>query len=211
MRAFFKSRKPYLAEALRKLSAMSLAVGVMFSIPLAGAGWAQTQEMPAAQVSAAETDTRVLLERLRAAGPEEAEGIARQIRRTWSRSGSASADLLLKRGRDALRAKKPKVAIEHLTALTDHAPDFAEGWHARASAYYQEHLYGPALEDLARTLALNPNHFEAIQGLGAIFEQLGDQARAYEAYSQVLTIHPHHADVLEAVERLESKVKGPAL
>ncbi|MEM9580174.1 MAG: tetratricopeptide repeat protein [Pseudomonadota bacterium] len=169
----------------------------MYSIPLAG--FAQT------------ADVDGLLKDLATAPEAEAKTLARDVRRHWSRSGSASADLLLKRGRDALRAQKLPVAIEHFTALTDHAPEFAEGWHMRASAYYQAELYGPAIEDLARTLALNPNHFDAIQGLGAIFEQLGDHDRAYDAYTQVLAIHPYHADVIEAMERLESKVKGPAL
>ncbi|WP_431364026.1 tetratricopeptide repeat protein [Planktotalea sp.] len=180
---------------------------MVYSIPFASKS--EAQESPTR--NEAEIDAALLLEQLRDAEASEASKIARDLSRAWSRSGSASADLLLKRGRDALKAKKPKVAIEHLTALTDHAPEFAEGWHMRASAYYQEKLYGPALEDLARVLALNPNHFEAIQGLGAIFEQLGDQTRAYEVYEQVIAIHPHHADVLEAMKRLEPKVKGPAL
>ncbi|MCC5763557.1 hypothetical protein LH496_28225, partial [Klebsiella pneumoniae] len=47
------------------------------------------------------------------------------ILRAWSRSGSASMDLLLKRGEAALDAGDPDAAIGHLTALTDHAPDFA--------------------------------------------------------------------------------------
>lgn len=207
MRAHITTRKPYLAAELRKATCAIILALVVNSIPLQGPAFAQE----ATQQSAAEVDAEILLSQLRDAGPDEAAKIASQIKRSWTRSGSASADLLLKRGRDALRAKKPQTAIEHLTALTDHAPDFAEGWHMRASALYQEELYGPALEDLARVLALNPKHFEAIQGLGAIFEQLGDPTRAYEVYEQVLAIHPHHASVLEAMERLETTVKGPAL
>ena len=207
MRAFIQTRKPYLAEVLRKLTRAVFLALVMFSIPNVAAAQVQGES----DKSPSEIDASVLLQQLRTADAVEAEKIARAIKRIWARSGSASADLLLKRGGDALRAKKPKVAIEHLTALTDHAPDFAEGWHKRASAYYQEMLYGPAIEDLGRVLALNPNHFEAIQGLGAIFEQLGDKERAYEVYEQVLAIHPHHADVLEAMKRLEPMVKGPAL
>ena len=200
-------RKPYLAAELRKLGVTS---GLALALLVAPMGQAvSAQEL--SQQSGAEVNAGLLLQKLRDADETEALKLATQLKRSWARSGSASADLLLKRGRDALKAKKPKVAVEHLTALTDHAPDFAEGWHLRASALYQQKMYGPALDDLQTTLRLNPNHFDAIQGLGAIFEQLGDPKRAYEVYEQVLTIHPHHADVLEAMERLESKVKGPAL
>ena len=207
MRTPFPTRKLYLAEYLRKLSG-TLGVTLLLL--------ASPYSLPAvAQDVAPKSETDVnalgLLEQLRDADAVEAAKIAKQIKRNWARSGSASADLLFKRGRDALGANKPKVAFEHLTALTDHAPDFSEGWHLRASALYQQELYGPALEDLERALTLNPQHFDAIQGLGAIFEQLGDPKRAYEVYEQVLAIHPHHTTVLEAMERLEADVKGPAL
>lgn len=207
MRAFIPSGKPYLAEELRKLTGAAFVALVAYSIPYL----APLNAQEASAQSMAETDTAILLDQLRDAQADNAKKIARELKRSWSRSGSASADLLLKRGRDALKAKKPKVAVEHLTALTDHAPDFAEGWHTRASAYYQQELFGPAVDDLAQALALNPNHFDALQGLGAVFEQLGDAARAYEVYEQVLTIHPHHADVLEAMKRLDKKVNGPEL
>ena len=195
------ARKPYLAAFLRNCTAGAFAAVVWYSVPL-----------PAfAQSAQAQQDMQVLLEALKDAPEAKAKTLARDIRRSWRRSGSATADLLLKRGRDAMRAKKLDLAIEHFTALTDHAPDFAEGWHMRASAYYQSDLYGPAIEDLGRTLALNPHHFDAIQGLGAIFEQIRDYDKAYEAYAQVLAIHPFHDAVTEAMERIEPKVKGPAL
>ena len=207
MRALNQTRKPYLAAKLRKLSCVLCVSFVVFALPYNLPVSAQDVTVQ----SEVDINAQVLLEQLRDAEASEALKIASQIKRNWARSGSASADLLLKRGSDALKAQKPKVAIEHLTALTDHAPDFAEGWHMRASALYQQEMYGPALDDLERTLALNPDHFDAIQGLGAIFEQLGDPKRAYEVYEQVLTIHPHHAAVLEAMKRLDVEVKGPAL
>ena len=81
-------------------------------------------------------------------------------------------DLLLQRGQEAMEAGDLDAAIEHFTALTDHAPDFAEGWNARATAFFQDERYGPALADIERTLALNPDHFGALMGLAMILEQL---------------------------------------
>ena len=207
MRAFIQTRKPYLAAHQRKPNSAFFLALVVFCIHFSTFGAAQE----VARQSKAEINAQLLLQRLSEAGPEDATRIARQIKRNWARSGSASTDLLLKRGNDALKAKKPRIALEHLTALTDHAPNFAEGWHTRASAFYQQDMYGPAVADLEQALRLNPFHFDAIQGLGAVFEQLGDHEGAYEAYKQVIAIHPHHTAVLEAMERLEDKVRGPAL
>jgi len=152
-----------------------------------------------------------LLDELRAAPAEQAQRIERDIRRIWSRTGSATMDLLLKRGRDALEVNDSAKAMQHFTALTDHAPDFAEGWHGLALAYYQAQRYGPTVDALERTLALNPQHFGAMKGLGAVLEQVGMPDRAYDAYSLVLDINPNDTDVIEALERLETRVKGTTL
>ena len=133
------------------------------------------------------------------------------ILREWSKSGSASMDLLLKRGREAMEAGDLTAAIEHLTALTDHAPDFAEGWNARATAYFLAGQLGPSIDDIKRTLALNEHHFGALTGLGMILEELGRDAAAMEVYRASLAIHPHQDNIKQALERLERKTSGTAL
>ncbi|MCQ0971651.1 hypothetical protein MLD63_14605 [Paracoccus sp. TK19116] len=130
------------------------------------------------------------------------------ILREWSRSGSAAMDLLYKRGEDALDGGDAATAIGHLTALADHAPDFASGYHMRAVAYATEGDYGPALADLARALQLEPRHFPALTQLGFLLEDMDQPERALDAYRQSLAIHPHQQDVLDAVERLEQAETG---
>ena len=102
-------------------------------------------------------------------------------------------------------------AIEHFTAVVDHAPDFAEGYNGRATAYYFAGLIGPALDDIRQTLVLNPRHFGALRGFGAILEQLGQDEQALEVYGKVLALSPHAPDMEEAAERLEQKLLGRSL
>ncbi|MEP4194087.1 MAG: tetratricopeptide repeat protein [Aliishimia sp.] len=152
-----------------------------------------------------------LLESLQTASPEEASRIDRTLRSEWSKSGSASMDLLLRRGRKALDEDNLDAAIEHFTALTDHAPDFAEGWHGLARAYFQADLYGPTLDALGHVMVLNPDHYNAIFGLGALFQQFGDFVRAENAYRQVLALNPHHEEAIEAIEQLKRQGIGRTL
>ena len=126
-----------------------------------------------------------------------------EIKAEWSKSGSAAMDLLLRRGREAIEKGDYPLAIEHLTALTDHAPQFAEGYHARAEAYFRADLYGPALDDLEKTLALNPSHFDAIFGLAVMFQEFGELRKAAELYRKVLALHPNHDNAREALSRLK--------
>ena len=162
-------------------------------------------------LAAQTADEDALLSELAQTDPSGAIRIDRELQALWSKSGSSSMDLLFRRGQEALEEGDTTAAIEHLTALTDHAPDFAEGWHLRAQAFYQANLFGPAVADLERALALNPNNYNAIFGLGAILEQFSDYDRAFEAYSRVKAMHPFHEEVDSALKRLESRVSGTSL
>ena len=154
------------------------------------------------------SEDAVLLQRLALADEVEAAQIEQRLTQIWSRSGSASFDLLLQRGEDALEADNIPAAIEHFTAVTDHAPGFAEGWHRRAQAYFLADLIGPAVADLERSLALNPNHFGALRGMAGIFERLDMPQMALEAYAAFLAIHPSDITVRGARDRLQQSLLG---
>lgn len=130
------------------------------------------------------------------------------ILREWSKSGSAAMDLLLKRGEEALDAGDTDAAIGHLTALTDHAPDFAAGWQTRATAYASIGQFGPAVADMARVLELEPRHFGALIQMGAILEEMDENERALQAYREALKIHPHQQEAKDGVARLEKLLSG---
>ncbi|WP_246053417.1 tetratricopeptide repeat protein [Paracoccus hibiscisoli] len=130
------------------------------------------------------------------------------ILREWSRSGSPAMDLLLRRGETALDQGDLAGAIGHLTALTDHAPDFAAGFQARAAAYAMDGQFGPALEDIRRALSLEPRHFAALTQLGAMLEEMGEDDRALAAYRASLAIHPHQQEAIDGQARLERRRTG---
>lgn len=152
-----------------------------------------------------------LFAQLLTADEAESQQIETDIWLEWSKSGSPAMDMLLQRGRDALNQGQPELAIQHLTALIDHDPDFAEGWNARATAYYQSGDLGPSIADIGRVLTLNPKHFGALSGLGSIFEELEKPKEALEVYRAALAIHPHAPGVQEAIDRIETKLQGQNL
>jgi len=136
---------------------------------------------------------------------------AAKIETAWSKSGSDSMDLLLERGRAAMKAHEYNKALQHLTALTDHAPDFAEGWYVRAGVFYKIGEFGMAIHDIQKTLALTPRQYQAMWGLGRIYEDLDMPTQALAAYRAALAVHPHHANILKAVNRLQAQTEGPLL
>lgn len=150
-----------------------------------------------------------LFERLAAAKtPEEAKGIANLIQRRWARSGSDTADLLMTRAQDALKARELPLAIELLDRVVSLEPDWAEGWNQRANALFLAGDPIRSLLDIAETLKREPRHYGAMMGLGTILRQQGDDKRAMVAYRRALEVYPQLDAVKDAVESLKLEVDG---
>ena len=162
-------------------------------------------------VLAQETVLDGLYQELLDADEQSYARVERQIMSEWEKSGSPAMDLLLRRGKDALDDGQPDVAVEHFSALVDHAPEFAEGYYGRASSYYLLGLIGPALADIREALRLNPRHFEAMRGLANILQELERTEDARELYELILTINPQSAEAQLAVDFLNLQLEGQAL
>jgi len=57
-------------------------------------------------------------------------------------------------------------------------------------------------------LALEPRHFGALSGLGAIFMALDESARALKVFEAALAINPHLGSVKERVEEIRQELAG---
>ena len=164
-------------------------------------------------LAAGQTHSRVddLLDRLAQPDLRNWQVVEDEIVMLWARSGSATADYLLERGRAALADGDFSAAYNHLTALTDHAPEFAEGWNARATLFFEMQHFGPSIADIGRTLALEPRHFGALMGLGFMLEDMGELDHALAAFQAAQAIHPHREEINEAVARVSRALNGAAL
>lgn len=147
---------------------------------------------------------------LAGAGVQEAEarGLENAIWEVWGNSGSATVDLLMRRGEQLMEVAELDSAIAVLGDVVALAPGFAEGWNRRATAYFLNGDYQRALKDIERTLSLEARHFGALAGLGSIMAELGEDRRALRAYQMALQINPHLRGIAEQAKKLELPVKG---
>lgn len=152
-----------------------------------------------------------LFARLQTATPEAAQRIEREIWSEWSHSGSPAMDRLLQQGRLALAQRRFGAAIDSFSVVIENAPEFAEAWNSRATAFYMAGRFGLSVSDIAEVLRLNPRHFGAISGLGSIFEATGRDKEALQVYKEALKIHPHLRGIAEKVKALEDKLLGQEL
>lgn len=177
-------------SAVRNLAATS---AVSLSLTMVAA---LAEEMP--------TRLDTLYEQLADADATDAPRIAAEIDLELSKSGSAAMDLLLGRGRAALAQGAFREALAHLTALTDHAPDFAEGWYLRAQAHAELGQAGPALGDLERALLLEPRHYMALLQFAVLLEELDLPDLSLEAYTRVQDLYPQLTTAADGIKRLQA-------
>jgi tetratricopeptide (TPR) repeat protein len=165
------------------------------------------QEKQAQGGSVAELLTRLA----EAQSPEDARSIENRIEVLWSQSGSASADLLLRRASEAADDKDLDTAMELLNRLNALAPDFAEAWYRRAEIAVHKENYNDAVASLQRALQLQPAHFLAQAELGQLLEELGDKAHALDAYRKALKLDPQLDGLDDRIRVLTRDVEGQAI
>lgn len=165
----------------------------------------------AQETGEARVDVPGLMAQLAEPDQDRWQRIERQILREWARSGSAALDVLFQRGQNALAEGRGQDAVDHFSAVIDQAPEFAEAWNGRATAWFMLNRYGLSLADIEQVLALNPQHFGALAGLGMILEELGDLDAARTAFEASHALHPHQLGVRAGLARLARSAQGQEL
>ncbi len=142
---------------------------------------------------------------------EAAKRVAGQIERLWLFSGSATVDLLMERARKAIGESKHDLAQQLLNAVVSIAPDYAEGFNRRAFLKFTRNDREGAVGDLRRVLALEPNHFKALEGLAQIWRDTGNKKGAYRVIKQLLEVNPFAPNAKQLHDELQRDVDGQGI
>ncbi len=142
---------------------------------------------------------------------QSAELIASTIEKLWLKSGSETVDILMSRAIRLVQNDEYDVALKILDAVVEIAPDYSEGWNQRATVHYLKHDLQDSLNDLRHVLALDPHHFKAVNGLGLILQELGDDKAALRAYRRALQLNPFLDETRQSVDELEREVEGQGI
>jgi len=205
---------------LAALATVALLVTAGVSIPPA---WTQdappaagkrTPPTPALPKTPAERDRTLSdLYALLATAEDEgsAKAIADGIERIWLHSGSPTTDLLLGRAMKAVSGKDLDLARTLLDNVVEQAPDFTEGWNRRAFVLFQQNELALALGDLRRALALDHNHFKALDGLAQVLREIGQKKAALEVLYKLHEVHPYWPGAVQAIEELSREVEGQGI
>ena len=111
----------------------------------------------------------------------------------------------------AIEAHDEETARTIAEKLTEIAPDFAEGWHRRATLAAEKDDFQDAIDSLRRVLALQPKHFIAMAELGQILEEFDDKQRALEAYRKAKELDPFIDGLEDRIRQLSKEVEGQGI
>jgi len=189
---------------IRQLPASASLFGVLFFIVL---GFA-------ASAGADQKDPRLpaLFAKLKdAPSSDAASAIESRIWTIWFASGDPEIDKLLDAGSQAMSARDFKAALDAFNRVIEKRPDFAEGWNRRATLYYLMGEYRKSLDDIGRTLALEPRHFGALSGLGLVNLKLDRMAAAAQAFERVLAIDPRSDAAQQNLDMINAALKRKSI
>jgi len=131
-----------------------------------------------------------LFRRLSVCAAAQAAETEDRIWDVWMHHPHRAAAAVLEAATSDIAARRYDIAETRLTALLRSAPLYAEARHKRATLYYLLGRDEECLQDIERTLELEPRHFAAILHFAEIRLGEGAGAEARYAFAAALTLHP---------------------
>jgi tetratricopeptide (TPR) repeat protein len=108
------------------------------------------------------------------------------------------------KGIQAMNLRNYPLAIRFFNNLIEEDPNFAEGWNKRATVHFMMGNFDQSMQDIIKTLELEPRHFGALDGMGLIFIHQGQFKLAIDVYDKMLEIFPFSVKTMDKKERIQS-------
>ena len=134
----------------------------------------------------------------------QASTILADIWDIWSIAENVEAQKIFDEGNNMMDRGSLEEAITLFTQVIDLKPDFAEGWNKRATVHFMMGNFDQSMQDIIKTLELEPRHFGALDGMGLIFIHQGQFQQAIDVYDKMLEIFPFSVKTMDKKERIQS-------
>ncbi|MEH6527988.1 MAG: hypothetical protein V7723_18115 [Sneathiella sp.] len=135
----------------------------------------------------------------------EGKVIERSIWTIWLTSGSDTIDFLMAQGMNYMNQGALAKSLTLFTSIIKIDPEYSEAWNKRATVLFLMGEFDASVEDIGRTLELEPRHFGALSGLGQIFDRQDINRGAISAFQKAVNINPHMPGVKERMKQLKKE------
>ena len=135
---------------------------------------------------------------------EEISDIIKNIWDIWYEVDDQKVIEYFEKGIQAMRIRNYPLAVRFFNNLIEEDPNFAEAWNKRATVYFMMGDFDKSMQDIIKTLELEPRHFGALDGMGLIFIHQGQYQQAIDVYDKMLEIFPFSLKTMEKRENIMS-------
>ena len=135
---------------------------------------------------------------------EEITDLIGDIWNIWYEVDDPKVIEYFEKGIQAMRIRNYPLAVRFFNNLINEDPDFAEAWNKRATVYFMMGDFDKSMQDIIKTLELEPRHFGALDGMGLIFIHQGQYQQAIDVYDKMLEIFPFSIKTMEKKENIMS-------
>ena len=136
----------------------------------------------------------------------DTEDLQRQVWAAWLEAPDPHSGYLMSQLTSAMSVGQYVLALRLNNQLIDIYPEFSEAWNKRATIHYLMGNHGFSVADIKETLLLEPRHFGALSGLGAIFMASGNIEAAVDAYESVVDITPSSDNAIGSLARAKALI-----
>lgn len=144
----------------------------------------------------------------RARDQNEAQTLALSIQHIWFQTRSDTASLLMQRAAQSIQDSHYPLALSLLDKIVALEPQWAEAWNQRATVRFLADDSEGAMADIDQVIKLEPRHFGALAGMGAILQRAGLDKQALQIYGKSLSLYPMQPELQKTVEKLKLTVEG---
>ena len=120
----------------------------------------------------------------------------------WTAHEDAEAARAMRGAIAAFETGDLTAADHELNMMVKRWPSWAEAWNKRATLRFVEERDADSLDDIGRTLELEPHHFGALSGFGQICLRAGEYGSALLAFEHAIAVNPNLNSVRQAAEVL---------
>ena len=93
-------------------------------------------------------------------------------------------------------------AIEALSYVIEQEPSFSEAYNKRATFYFMMGDFENSMKDIEATLALEPRHFGALDGMSRILISYQKYEQAFQVYEVMMSLMPNDITLHMKMDRL---------
>ena len=134
--------------------------------------------------------------------PRDLAEAEQRIWAIWIGHEDADAARAMRGAIAAFETGDSTAANRELDMMVNQWPNWAEAWNKRATLRFVEERDADSLDDIGRTLELEPRHFGALSGFGQICLRAHDINSALLAFERTVAVNPNLKSVRQVAEVL---------